>query len=129
MRVLLQPGRKERLCDSALRIVGKRLEHRRPDCVDHDGRIDILAGTPSLRKVFWANARIGRLHRLDQGHEQSRGLRSSAFRVQVLEPADDVDPIDRKAIAVPVIAAVEEQLQLVPARVEVLVGQRAAAHS
>src|SRR5207247_6356541 len=92
-------------------------------------RIDILAGTPPLRHVFWSNPWVGRLHGLDQGHQEPSRFRSSAFPVQVLEPTDHVDPVYGKAVAVPVIAAVEEHLQLIPGRVEVLVGQRTAAHA
>src|SRR5262245_57093429 len=128
LRVLLQPSRQKRLCDGAPRLTGKRLEHRCPRLANHDRRADILVGTPPLRGVFRSDAWIRRLQRLDHGNQKSRRFGSSAFAIQVLELANHIDPVHGSAVAVPVVAIVEEHLQLIPRRVEVLVGQRSASH-
>src|SRR5258708_23036498 len=108
---------------------GQWLKHWGPDWTDHDAGINVVIRPPPLFEVVWAQERIGGLQRFDYGHEQSCRLRLVGLSMQVEEPADHIYPIHPGTFPVLMIAAVQDDLQLIPDRVEIPVGQPPPTHS
>src|SRR5207237_4064124 len=90
------------------------LKHRRPHRADHDAGIDVVIRPPTLLEIIGTQAGIGRLQRFDYGHEESRRLRLVCQRMKLEEPANHIYPIHRSALSVLMIAATQDDLQLIP---------------
>jgi hypothetical protein len=86
----------------------------RPNRADHDAGIDVLVRPPTLLEVVGAQVGIGRLQRFDYSHKESRRFRSVCLRMKVEEPANQIYPIHRAAVSVLMIAAIQDDLQLIP---------------
>src|SRR5215469_16072163 len=105
---LIQPRGKQRLGKSAAHLERKRLEERSPLGADHDAWIDVLVGTPSPAIVTRAQVRVCRLQSFRDGDEKTHRLGLVGLQVEIVELADEVDPIDRGPIAMTVIATVHD---------------------
>src|SRR5207249_5841454 len=106
-----------------------RCEYWFPNCTNQDARIYLLLRPPTLPVVVGTQARIGGLQRFGYGHQEPRRLRLVRLGMQVVEAPDHINPIHGSAIAVLMVAAVQDDLQFVPGGHEIFVGQRAATDS
>src|SRR5690242_18055551 len=105
------------------------LKEWRPDGTDHDAGIDIVVRPPALLKVVGTQAGIGRLQCFGYGDKESRRFRLVCLRIKIEEPANQIYPIHRAAVPVLMIAAIQDDLQLIPGPVEIFVSQRATTDS
>ena len=101
----------------------------RPDRTDHDAGIDVVVRPPTLLELSGPSLGSVGLQRFGYSHQQSRRFRLVCLRLKVEKPANHIDPIHRVALPVLMIAAIQDDLQLIPGRGEIFVGQRAAAHA
>src|SRR6266567_3918382 len=107
----------------------QRFKDWRPNGTDQDAGIDVLFRPPTLPEVVGPQVGIGRLQRFDYGHKESRRFRLVCLGMKVEEPADHIYPIHRAAISMSMIAAIQDDLQLIPGRCEIFVAQRATPDS
>src|ERR1700730_6434296 len=105
------------------------LKHWCPNRTDHDAGIDVVVWPSNLLESFGTHVGIGRLQRFGDGHKQACRFRLVCLRLKVEELADYIYPIHRGAVSVLMIAAIQDDLQLIPGRCEIFVGQRATANS
>src|SRR5256885_16039950 len=99
----------------------KWFEDRRPIAAHHDSRINVLVRPPSLAEVVRTEIGITRLQCLGYRHKESRRLGPVRLPIKIAESADHVYPVNRTAISMLVIAAIQDNLQLVPARRKIFV--------
>src|SRR6266478_4459131 len=129
LEVLIHPCGKQRPGQSPMNLNGHGFEDWRPNRTDHDSWVDVLVRPPTLPEVVRAQMGIGRLQRFGYSHKEARWLRLVCLDIQVEEPADQIRPVHRTAISVLMMAAIQDDLQLIPGRCEIFVGQCATAHS
>ena len=72
---------------------------------------------------------VRRLKSLSNGDQQAHRLGGLGLAIKVVELADNIEPINWRTVAMLMIAAVKDNLQLIPRRRQVFVGQGAAANS
>src|SRR5205823_712775 len=99
-------------------------EDWRPKRTDHDAGINVLVRLPTLPEVVGTQTGIGRLQRFGYGHKEPDRFRLVGLGKEVVELADEIHPIHRSPTPVLMIAAIQNNLQLIPSRGEILVGSR-----
>ena len=85
-----------------------------PNGTDHDAWIDVFVRTPTPPEIVGTEVWIGRLQGFSYDDKKSHWFGPVCLGVKVQEPADDIYPIHRAAISVLMIAAIQDDLQLIP---------------
>src|SRR5438105_867267 len=89
-------------------------EDWRPRRTDHDAGINVLVRLATLPEVVGTQTGIGRLQRFGYGHKEPDRFRLVGLGKEVVELADEIHPIHRSPTPVLMIAAIQNNLQLIP---------------